>query len=135
MGLPPASEPHVGLQCLTFHGIVVGNFCIAPIGWGKKMCIWSLCDITLHSVKSKVTPKSFGGTSSRVFIEVPLPVGKTKPLLVYLMPNLTKQDFGEQYPITLHDKRTINQWMSFFAFLVVTPQPATAENDELAECF
>ena len=113
----------------------IAIFVVPPLV-GERRCVSEASVILRRTVSSpRFTLETFGGTGSRVFIEVPLPMGKTEHLSVYLTPNLAEQAFGERYPITIHEKRIIDQWMSFFASLAATPQPTAEENDKTAERF
>lgn len=104
--------------------------------WQEDVCQGNVCDVTSHTVKSKVSPEEFGGTQELVFIDVPPPGGKTKALAVYLTPRLPAKAFGgrlnNEY---LHDKRMVDQWTSRFASLQATPNLTTEENDILTRRF
>jgi hypothetical protein len=71
VGLPLATQAHVGLLSLLFSGIAEGEFCGAPIGRGKKMCVRFDCDVSSHGTKAKTTEVEFGGPGPQVFIKMP----------------------------------------------------------------
>ena len=97
------------LHCLSVMGILDGDFCGAPIGHGKKMCVKATCNVSLHRSKPKVSVEEFGGTDEQVFIEIPPAAGKTEGTTVYLTPRLLLDTFGTRFREYLHEKRTVDQ--------------------------
>ena len=132
-GLPPATQARVGLLSLLHSGVIDGEFCGAPIGRGKKMCVKRECDVASHG-SNKVPIAMFGGSGQQVFIHVPTSGGKP-PTAVYLSPSLPASAFDGKLSVYLSQERTIDQWTSLFATLAATPEATSEEQALIAEQF
>jgi hypothetical protein len=132
VGLPSATQAHVGLLSLLFLGIGDAEFGGAPIGRGKKMCVRLDCDISSHGMKPKTSEPKFGGPGPQVFIKVPPTGGKAELSAIYLSPTSIPADaFRGLLGVYLKQERTINQWTNFFASLAASTPSTTVEEEEI----
>ena len=134
-GLPPAGQARVGLLSLLHSGILDGEFCGAPIGKGKKMCVKAACEVASHNLKDKVSLSAFGDSKDRVFIQVPFSGGRQAPSAVFLTPSISVDAFAGKLGTYLAQERTVDQWTSLFATLAATPEATSEEKDLIAEQF
>jgi hypothetical protein len=118
-----------------FSGIAAGEFCGAPIGRGKKMCVKVDCDVVSHGTKPKTSESEFGGPGPQVFIKVPHTGSKTEATAVYLSPSVSADAFSGPLSAYLRQERTVDQWTSFFGSLAATPSATEEEEEIIADIF